>query len=68
MYNFINLINFVLSCYAGVLQRKSKKTTSCNTEISIVVATPSIMVSPHNEAMANASGGARIRVKGPISS
>jgi hypothetical protein len=39
-----------------VLQRKKqKKTASRNTETSIVVATPSVMVFLHNEAVPNAT-------------
>jgi len=45
----------------GSSKEKVKKAASCNTEISIVVATPSQMVFPHNEAVVNATHKKRKR-------
>ena len=45
----------------GSSKEKAKKATSCNTETSIMVATPFQMVFPHNEAVVNATHKKRKR-------
>ena len=52
----------------GSSKEKAKKATSCNTETSIVVATPSQMVFPHNEAVVNATHKKRKRKSSSSSS
>jgi len=39
----------------GSFKEKVEKAANCNTETNIVVATPSQMVFPHNEAVVNAT-------------
>ena len=45
----------------GSTKEKAEKAASCNIETSIVVATPSQMVFPHNEVVVNATHKKRKR-------
>ena len=52
----------------GLPKKRLKKAASCNTESRIVVATPSQMVFPHNEAVVNATHKKRKRKSSSSSS